>query len=214
MLHKETVDPNTFQLLVRLSREDGIKQFKLVGGTALSLQLGHRISTDLDFFSNEDFNAKKIMDLLDQYGKMEYSSTGKNLVQGYLNGVKIDFACHKYLWLEKGISFQKTEICSVRDISAMKLAAVLVRAKKRDFIDVAAILKRENLDNILKNFTSKYNQRNTLHVLRAIGYFADAENDKTPLKLLDKSVDWNGSKGIIQAEIRNLNKKRGMSRGM
>lgn len=50
MLQKETVDPNTFSFLEQIAKQSELKEFALVGGTALSLQLGHRISTDLDFF--------------------------------------------------------------------------------------------------------------------------------------------------------------------
>lgn len=214
MLRKETVYPHTFQLLEDLSKEDILVDFKLVGGTALSLQLGHRISTDLDFFSNKDFHTDKIIRLLEKFGNVTYTATGENLVQGYINNIKIDFASHKYKWIDKGIMLNNIEICSINDISAMKLGAVLARAKKRDFIDIAAILKKSHLPELIKNFKTKYKQYNTFHVLRAVGYFKDAENDSTPLKILDESVSWDESKKTIEMEINKLNRNRGMSFGM
>ena len=48
MLHKETVSPSTLELLTTLMKDSRLKHFVLVGGTSLSLQLGHRISVDLD----------------------------------------------------------------------------------------------------------------------------------------------------------------------
>jgi predicted nucleotidyltransferase component of viral defense system len=51
MLRKETVSESTLDLLIKLMREDFLKKFFLVGGTALALQIGHRISIDIDLFS-------------------------------------------------------------------------------------------------------------------------------------------------------------------
>ncbi|MEL6636243.1 MAG: nucleotidyl transferase AbiEii/AbiGii toxin family protein [Bacteroidota bacterium] len=52
MLHYETIDPQTLQLLRTLQNIDDLNDSLLVGGTALALQLGHRISIDLDLFSS------------------------------------------------------------------------------------------------------------------------------------------------------------------
>ena len=113
MLHQETVDPYTIQLLNELSENDELSGFSLVGGTALSLQLGHRVSTDLDIFSTQDFNSEKITEMLKKYSSVEYSSLGVNLVQGFINGIKIDFACHKYKILKKGIRLNNIHIASI-----------------------------------------------------------------------------------------------------
>lgn len=48
MLHKETVDPSTLELIQRICRDPLFNNFHLVGGTALALQLGHRKSVDID----------------------------------------------------------------------------------------------------------------------------------------------------------------------
>jgi len=55
MLYKETVAPQTLDLIKRLFKDTRLDEFVLVGGTALSLQLGHRISIDIDLFSNKPF---------------------------------------------------------------------------------------------------------------------------------------------------------------
>lgn len=56
MLHTETVAPKTLELLTKLMNDTTFNHFLLVGGTSLSLQMGHRISIDLDLFSNETFD--------------------------------------------------------------------------------------------------------------------------------------------------------------
>lgn len=211
MLRIETVKPDTFALLENLSKNESLKNFRLVGGTALSLQIGHRISIDLDFFTDTDFNVHQIIEILNQYGELEIINQGKNLIQGSLNDIKIDFATHKYEWLDSGEAFNNLHIASIEDISAMKLAAILSRGKKRDFIDVAAILQATPLKKMLSYFKKKYHQDSVMHVIRGLGYFEDAEKDKSELKILNTQLTWKKSKMIIGSAIRELGKNRDSS---
>lgn len=59
MLHKETVTTATLDLISKLLAEKQLEDFLLVGGTALSLQVGHRISIDIDLFSNKPFDSQE-----------------------------------------------------------------------------------------------------------------------------------------------------------
>lgn len=61
MLHTKTIESITLGLLKRLMADKALTQFDLVGGTALSLQIGHRKSIDLDMFSHTDFEAAAIL---------------------------------------------------------------------------------------------------------------------------------------------------------
>ena len=60
MLHKETVEKGTLDLIRKLMADDQLKEFNLVGGTALALKLGHRKSIDIDLFTATDFNSQEI----------------------------------------------------------------------------------------------------------------------------------------------------------
>ncbi len=66
MLHTKTVEPGTFALLNRLMALPELNNFYLVGGTALSLQYGHRISVDIDLFCNEKFENEVILKVLEK----------------------------------------------------------------------------------------------------------------------------------------------------
>ncbi len=112
MLYKETVHPDTFQLLTELSQNRELSNFQLVGGTALSLQLGHRISTDLDLFSEKDFDTDLVRGILDKYQGVRYNQEGKNLIRGSVNNIKVDFACHKYKTIKEGIRLNNIRISS------------------------------------------------------------------------------------------------------
>ena len=58
MLQTQTVDRDTLGLLKDLMATPELQQFALVGGTNLSLRLGHRLSVDLDLFTNEPFDTE------------------------------------------------------------------------------------------------------------------------------------------------------------
>jgi hypothetical protein len=60
MLHEETVEASTLALIRRLMADENLADFYLVGGTALSLKLGHRISIDIDLFTGKDFDSAAI----------------------------------------------------------------------------------------------------------------------------------------------------------
>jgi hypothetical protein len=67
MLHQETVEAETLALIKRLSSDPAFKEFVLVGGTALALQLGHRKSIDIDFFSAKVFDTKAMGEYLKEH---------------------------------------------------------------------------------------------------------------------------------------------------
>ena len=69
MLHKETVSPSTLELLTTLMKDCRLKHFVLVGGTSLSLQLGHRISVDLDLFSDLSFDESELSSYFQKYAE-------------------------------------------------------------------------------------------------------------------------------------------------
>lgn len=52
MLYYRTIHPKTLELLREIQKRNLFKGLRLVGGTALALQIGHRISNDLDFFGS------------------------------------------------------------------------------------------------------------------------------------------------------------------
>jgi hypothetical protein len=71
MLHKETVEASTLDLIIRLMADENLKEFRLVGGTALALIIGHRISIDIDLFTDKPFDAEKLGSILSAKYKLD-----------------------------------------------------------------------------------------------------------------------------------------------
>jgi len=159
--------------------------FLLVGGTSLSLQLGHRISVDLDLFSNQTFDEQKLADYLRTEYLFELDFIDKETVKGEIDGVKIDCTAHKYPWLTAPIVVDGIRLAAIEDIAAMKLNAIVGNGTRlKDYIDIAFLSAEITLNQMLNAYQQKYTS-NGVMVLKAITYFDDI--------LLDEPVNMLGS---------------------
>ena len=80
MLCLETVEPDTLSLLRRIQSKPFMSRTRLVGGTALALQLGHRVSVDLDFFG-EWSPLAELESVLSECGCLRVKTAGENKLQ-------------------------------------------------------------------------------------------------------------------------------------
>ncbi|HEY5589625.1 MAG TPA: nucleotidyl transferase AbiEii/AbiGii toxin family protein [Paludibacter sp.] len=190
MLHTETVTTKTLELLTQLMSDSTFDQFLLVGGTSLSLQLGHRISVDLDLFSNKTFNENVLVDTLRTNYHFELDFLDKETVKGEIGGVKIDCIAHKYLWLNEPTVESGIRLASFYDLAAMKLNAIVGNGTRmKDFIDIAYLSNKISFNEMLNAYESKY-RSNPVMVLKAISYFDDINYDE-PIQILDKKdFEW------------------------
>ena len=89
MLHKETVSPTTLGLIESLQADEMLQGFLLVGGTALSLQIGHRISIDIDLFTQDEFNTRELLEYLEQTYAFQMQYMHKNTLKGIIKIRKV-----------------------------------------------------------------------------------------------------------------------------
>ena len=90
MLHLEAIEPKTLELLRKLQSLSIFEHSRLVGGTALALQLGHRKSIDLDMFGSIEATSREIQDACRNAGELEISKTSKNINIYWVDGIKVD----------------------------------------------------------------------------------------------------------------------------
>ena len=142
MLHEETVEAGTLALIRRLMADENLADFYLVGGTALSLKLGHRISIDIDLFIGRDFDSSAISEHLKKVYGMTDEKTVKNGVFGFIDDVKVDFISHQYPLIKPVELTSGIRMLSLEDIGAMKLSAIVQNGSRiKDFIDVYSLRK-------------------------------------------------------------------------
>ncbi len=128
------------------------KNFYLTGGTALSeFYFQHRLSEDIDLFSEEEVNTKAIEAFLQTISSQ--LGISKIIKQNYLglytykleykdkNILKVDFNYYPFPRIEKGVYFGKLEVSSIYDIAVNKIHTVAMRTRVRDYIDLYFIFK-------------------------------------------------------------------------
>lgn len=176
MLHTETVEGATLQLLRSLLGQSELSGFALVGGTALALLMGHRKSVDLDLFARETFDRVQLGEFLQQnYGFKEDFSKGYTL-KGTINGIKIDCIRHAYPYIHPDRTTDGIRMYSTEDIAAMKLLAIKDNGSRlKDFVDVAFLSTRLSLCDILRGYSHKYPDSNSTIALKALTYFEDID---------------------------------------
>ena len=196
MLQLETIHPDTFGLLQKLSANDSLNGFALAGGTSLALQLGHRISIDLDFLSMQKFDSNSLLEKLDSQFDIENGATGKNSAALFINykktSIKTDFLRHRYPLLKPINRVEEIRLYSLEDIVAMKLNAIANRGAKKDFYDIYSLLDHFSMDTMLNFFREKYSKLNCMTVIKSLAYFDDAEFEPDPVTLT--GVTWENVK--------------------
>ncbi len=199
-MHEETLAKPTQKLFGKLTGCPWLSDFYLAGGTALALQLGHRTSVDLDFFTGKAFDEGKMIENLRTIGKLEILQKERQSVTGILDDVKFSFLGYPYPMLRPPTQFQGTSIASIEDIACMKLDALASRGTKRDFIDLYCISQQLPLAELMDLFQAKYASvhYNLLHIKKSLVYFDDAEGD--PLPDLRVSIRWTDVKEFFKNE--------------
>lgn len=199
MLSIQTIHPNTLELLKQLASQPELTQTRLVGGTALALQYGHRQSIDLDFFGVLPEDKDELIELARRVGDVLVTNRTKMIVQTVINQVKVDFVDYsRYAWIDEPIQGEGFVLASDRDIAAMKVNAIIGRGTRKDFIDLYVLLQHYSLTEIMGFYKQKYPEFSEYRALLSMTYFDDAEMQDMPKMFID--TPWEEMKStIIQA---------------
>ena len=196
MFYYETVDEGTLGLLKQLQALGILSEMRLVGGTSLALQIGHRKSIDIDLFGNLSSDYDSLIDELKTLGEVVPLKNSKNIHSLLINEIKVDIVNYEYKWLSNKISADNIYLATIDDIAAIKLNAIIGRGSKKDFIDLFFILKDYSLATIMGFYTKKYNDGSAFLVLKSLIYFEDAEIEEMPFMF--NNITWQIVKDSIK----------------
>ena len=188
MLHKDPfiIDPKTLQLIQQLQSLPELKNFFLVGGTALALQLGHRNSIDIDLFVQNGFSDDDIVSLLITKYEFQEIFRRKNTIISLVNNIKTDFIKHNYPFVLPPITEEGITFLSKEDIAAMKFHAIIQSGKRlKDFIDIYYLLQHFSMQQMIVFFTKKYSYSNPMIAMKAVNYFDEIDENIDPPNLLN-----------------------------
>jgi predicted nucleotidyltransferase component of viral defense system len=196
-LYWTTVTPVLKSALTILMESDRFQNFRLVGGTCLSLQLGHRRSDDIDLFTDAEYGSVNF-DALDNFLRQsfQYVSTlapgpigmGKSYLIGAnkLETVKLDLF-YTDPFIDSGLHFGPHRLASLNEIVAMKVDIVQRKARKKDFWDLHELLSRYSIDEMIKLHAVRYPYHHEPDTIRHNFIdFNRADEDFDPICLLGK----------------------------
>jgi hypothetical protein len=202
--HREVITEAVERVLAELERSSVLSPFYLAGGTGLALQLGHRRSQDLDFFSADLFEEDALVQRVQKVGGFSLTAKAPHTLHAVIEGVKVSFLGYAYPVLFPLKKFLGTRLADPRDIACMKISAIASRGTKRDFVDLFMLARELHLVPLLDLFHRKFTEApyNTVHVLKSLTFFEDAEKDPDPDMLV--AVPWQEVKQFFIREAARL----------
>jgi predicted nucleotidyltransferase component of viral defense system len=197
-MHWNTVSPLLKSVLIDLMNEDLFSPFRLVGGTALSLQLGHRLSVDIDLFTNAEYGSidfYQIKDFLEHqydycsYRNIDFVAMGTYFEVGKSKDdfVKIDlFYTDNFIF--DTLNEEQIRMASPEEIIAMKLEVINNNGRKKDFWDLHYFLDTYSIDEMIAFYKQRYPYNKRANLKQQLINFELADKDFDPVCLLNK--DW------------------------
>lgn len=191
MLHKETITPILFEVLKALMSIRHLDSFRLVGGTAIALQLGHRKSIDIDLFSNETVNKQILVrELGNKFPEIEFFVSDDSIVTR-IHGIKIDIYDQWMIpFKEPPIYEEGIRIASLKDLAAFKLTAFTERRDKKDYIDLFFLFEKFGGLSLLKDYKMYNPLLSPKSLMFALTEVSTAEQNSSPMPDMLLEAPW------------------------
>ena len=202
MIYKNILSEKHLEVLKKLKSLP--KGTYMAGGTALALQLGHRTSLDFDFYTKEHFETEIVLKSFQQdVPDIKIERIAKDTLILDADGISVSLFYYPYELIRNLVSFEGINLASIEDVAAMKMVAVSMRGKRRDFIDVYYLLQKFSLEEIIKFTIEKYPSYQPMVILKGLIYFKDAEKEdfSRGIKVFDKDFSWEKVKKKIFEEV-------------
>ncbi|MFN2224934.1 MAG: nucleotidyl transferase AbiEii/AbiGii toxin family protein [Anaerolineae bacterium] len=206
--HDASIPAGCQRALAYLGRQSILDGFYLAGGTALALQIGHRVSTDLDWFTSIHrllfVQREQLRGVLGQSGDFQVVAEQDGMLYTLLFGTDVSFVYQDHPLLNPTVDYHGVHLASPLDIGLMKLAAINSRGTRRDFVDIYCLRETVALDRLLELAPAKYADRPSFLAIaiRALVYFQDAEQQ--PMPRLLRPVEWADVRAYCEAAARKM----------
>jgi predicted nucleotidyltransferase component of viral defense system len=209
----QALTPETRQLFQITAALPFIQRYYLAGGTGLALHLGHRFSVDLDFFASDSDavgpDERSALRVAFEDPTLAISFDKDMTFVANWRGVGVSFfRLTLYPLTQEPLLLEGVPVATVEEIGAMKLAAIMARGTRKDYIDLYFILQQTPLERLFEVAAVKYARVRTFAVsaVRALTYFADAETTATPQMI--QRVSWPAVKRFLEQQALAAGRKR------
>ena len=203
-MHQEVLKSEQRKIFKRLNH---FSDCYLVGGTALALQLGHRVSEDFDFFRDKALDKKfvsKVYRVFKDYD-IEISFRHSEQFNFTVDSVKFNFVRYRYPLIFELKKFKNVNLASSQEIALMKAFTLGMRITLKDYVDLYFILKkrimslREIIDGCEKKYKEEFNGRLFLEQLISV-----EEAEEARIKFFKKAVRRKEMQEFFEKEIKKV----------
>ena len=196
-LFYDTVSPLLLSILQDLMKASVFYDFRLVGGTSLSLQLGHRISVDIDLFTDRLYDSVDFKEL-DKYLRKKYLYVDTYNIDIIGMGKSYYVGNSKYDCIKLDLFYTDTfirpifqidglRLASLEEISAMKIDVVSRIGRKKDFWDIHELMNNFSIDTMIDLHKERYPYTHDLQeIITNFSNFENADSDFDPICLRKK----------------------------
>ena len=201
----KVLSPEAWSIVRRLVADGCLQTWTLAGGTGLALQLGHRYSEDLHFFSSETFETDALIKRLSHVGPLSIQSRSSATLHAVLESLRVSFLGMEAPLVYPGTPYRGLTLADPRDVAVMKLVAIGGRGSRKDFVDLYFYLQAGgSLESTLALARRRFQRidYNEYHLLKSLVYFEDAETEPLPRML--RKASWPAIKKRIVAEVQRL----------
>ncbi|MBI5639249.1 MAG: nucleotidyl transferase AbiEii/AbiGii toxin family protein [Nitrospirae bacterium] len=206
-MHRECFPEEGWKILGSLKGIAQKHKAVLAGGTALALHLGHRVSVDLDFFTDSGFRTETVITEMRKTGKdFRLMAEADDYLIADIEGVKISLFQYAYPFLEKPHAYEGIQIAGILDIASMKIIAISQRGTKRDFVDLYAVLQDIPFHRIAEHMVKRFGRErlSPVHIGKSLVYFSDAESNPDPAYIKGREITWEEVRKFFRGHVKQF----------
>ena len=205
-MHKEALTNTGKQIFVYFKR---FNSYYLAGGTAIAIQIGHRVSVDFDFFSDEKIPKTLLPELKKLFPRtmsIRASVNNSDELTIFANDTKITFLYYPFTLIKPKIDIEGLQVANLKELAAMKAYTIGRRADYKDYIDIYYLLagKYTLLQEIIEIAKKKYRDDfNDRLFLEQLIYLDDINTTKIEL-LKKEQLTKESMKAFFIDEVKNI----------
>lgn len=190
-MHKETVTPELLKVLKKLMTMDELSSFRLVGGTAIALQLGHRKSVDIDLFTNQKTDLRKVSKAISKAFALKDMVLTTTHIGVFIDGIRVDIYDDWHIPFHKEpVLEEEIRLSALEDLAAFKLSTIIGRREKKDYIDLYFLFNTLTASLILSTFHNYEPLMSDKSILFAMSEIDTAIANQTPMPDMLEKLDW------------------------
>ncbi|MBI2967286.1 MAG: nucleotidyl transferase AbiEii/AbiGii toxin family protein [Bacteroidetes bacterium] len=185
MQSEETASLHILKLVREIQAIKGFENFRLVGGSALALQLKHRVSVDVALFSEKTIDKSRLFAILPENFKDLSGLIDRGIgVVCNIKNIKVDFFYDGGKFIRPPVEKQGIIMASLEDVTAMKLNAITNRAAQKDFYDIAVLTEKFSVREMIRFYMEKYPYMDVRGPLEHLKKHDAADNDNNRIQTL------------------------------